>query len=124
MLFGEHGLTMNGPVPTGLGSAHVSGCAAASPVEKMCCGTMPTWLAKLKKYVAAGLSKVIVTLLPLAVTLCSPAPVHSAYRSVAGADFIRLNVNATSSAENGWPSLHFTPSRMVNTTDVLFASHL
>src|SRR5215475_7396464 len=106
MLFGVHGLTMNGPVPTGFGSAHVSGCAAASPVEKMCCGTMPTWSAKLKKYDEAGLANVIVTWLPLAVTLWRPAPVHSAYRSVAGTCFIRLNVNATSSALNAWPSFH------------------
>src|SRR5215475_5802598 len=92
MLFGAHGLTMNGPVPTGLVSAQVSGWAAASPVLKMCWGTMPTWFAKLKKYGAAGLAKVIVTLLPVAVTLCSPAPVHNAYKSVAGTCFIRLNV--------------------------------
>src|ERR1051326_2498313 len=123
MLFGEHGLTMNGPVPTGFGSAQVSGCTAASPVEKMCLGTMPTWSAKLKKYTPAGCAKVMVTWLPLAATLCRPAPVHRAYRSVAGACFIRLKVNATSSAENGWPSFHFTPSRMVNTIDFLSALH-
>src|SRR5215468_8290940 len=78
MLFGVHGLTMKGPVPTGAVFSQVSGCAAASPVEKMCLGTIMTWWAKLKKYVAAGLSKVIVTLLPFAVTLCRPAAVHSA----------------------------------------------
>src|SRR5689334_12474132 len=100
MLLGAHGLTVNGPVPTGAGSAQVSGCAAASPVLKMCLGTMPTWLAKLKKYGSAAWSNVIVTWLPAAVTDCSPAPVHSAYRSVAGACFMRLNVNATSSALN------------------------
>src|SRR5262245_9425141 len=124
MLFGEHGLTVNGPVPTGLGSAQVSGCAAASPVSKMCLGTMPTWLAKLKKYGSAAALNVIVTWLPLAVTLCRPAPVHSAYRSVAGTRFIRLKVNATSSALNAWPSFHFTPSRMVKTMDVLSSLHL
>ena len=44
----------------------------------MCFGTMPTWLAKLKKYGPAAWSNVIVTLLPAAVTLRRPAPVHSA----------------------------------------------
>src|SRR5215471_15445421 len=77
MLLGVHGSTLNGPVPTGFGSSQVSGWAAASPLPKMCCGTMPTWLAKLKKYELAGLPKVIVTLLPSAVTLCRPAPLHS-----------------------------------------------
>src|SRR5689334_24694545 len=119
MLFGLHGLTLNGPVPTGSGSAQVSGCAAASPVENTCSGTMPTWLAKLKKYGSAGLSNVIVTWLALAVTLCSPAAVHSAYASVDGTRFIRLKVNATSWALNGWPSFHFTPSRTVKTIDFL-----
>ena len=78
MLFGVHGFTMNGPVPTGLGSSQVSGCAAASPLLQMCCGTMPTWLANWKKYDLAGLANAMVTVLPLAVTLCRPAPVHSA----------------------------------------------
>ena len=89
----------------------------------MCLGTMPTWLAKLKKYGPAGLANVSVTLLPLAVTLCRPAPLHSEYRSVAGVCFIRLNVKTTSSAVIGWPSLHFTPSRMVKSMDFLSAPH-
>src|SRR5262252_4859512 len=50
MLFGVHGLTMNGPVPTGSVLSQVSGCAAGSPVFQMCFGTMPTWLANWKKY--------------------------------------------------------------------------
>src|SRR5262249_8754903 len=115
MLFGVHGLTMNGPVPTGFGSAQVSGCAAASPGEKMGLGTMATWSAKLKKSTPAGCAKDIVTLLPLAVTLCRPAPVHRAYRSVAGVFFIVMKVNTTSSAVNGWPSFHLTLSRMSKT---------
>src|ERR1051326_7404474 len=124
MLFGLHGSTLNGPVPTGSGSAQVSGWAAASPALKMCFGTMPTWSAKLKKYVWAGLANVIVTLLPAAATDCRPAPVHSEYRSTDGVDFIRLNVNATSSALNGWPSFHLTPSRIVNTIDFLSAAQV
>src|SRR5882724_889571 len=76
MLLGPHVPIRNGPVPIGLVSGQVSGCAAASPVEKMCLGTMPTWSAKLKKYVFAACLKVIVTLLPAAVTLVRPAPVH------------------------------------------------
>src|SRR5215471_17280125 len=107
MLLGEHGSTLNGPVPTGFGSSQVSGWAAASPVEKTCFGTMPTWLAKLKKYGWAASLNTMVTWLPFAVTLCRPAPVHSAYRSIAGVAFMRLNVKATSSALNGVPSLHF-----------------
>src|SRR5215813_1139225 len=83
---------------------------------------MPTWFAKLKKYAPAGLAKVIVTLLPVAVTLCSPAPLHSEYRSVDGTRFIRLKVNATSAAVNGLPSFHVTPSRMVKS--ICFLSEL
>src|SRR5436305_2175469 len=124
MLFGVHGFTMNGPVPTGFGSFQVSGAFAASPVDQMCLGTMPTWFAKLKKYGCALSLNVIVTWLPLDVTLCSPAPVHSEYRSVAGVCFIRLNVNTTSSALNGCPSFHFTLSRMVNVMDFLPSPHL
>src|SRR4051812_759533 len=78
MLLAEQGSTVYGPVPTGFTSGQVSGCWAASPVEKMCFGTMPTWLAKLKKYGPAGWAKLIVTLSPAAVTLFRPAPVHSA----------------------------------------------
>src|SRR5262247_2027718 len=89
----------------------------------MCCGTMGTWLAKLKKYAPAGLAKVIVTLFPDAVTLCSPAPLQSEYRSVDGTRFIRLKVKATSAAENGWPSFHLTPSRMVKSICFLSALH-
>src|SRR5262245_2993088 len=123
MLFAEHGSILYGPVPTGVGSSQVSGWAAAAPVEKMCLGTMPTWLAKLKKYGPAAWLNVIVTCLPLAVTLVRPAPVHSEYRSVAGTRFIRLKVNATSSALNGCPSFHFTPSRTVKTMDFLPGPH-
>src|SRR6266550_1813341 len=123
MLFGEHGSTVNGPVPTGFGSSQVSGWAAPAPVEKMCFGTMPTWLAKLKKYGPAGWLNLIVTCLPLAVTLVSPAPVHSAYRSVDGTFFIRLNVYSTSAALNGCPSFHVTPSRTVKTIDFLSGVH-
>src|SRR5690348_9986585 len=50
MLFAEQGLTLNGPVPTGSASSQVSGWAAAAPADQTCSGTMPTWLAKLKKY--------------------------------------------------------------------------
>src|SRR6476646_9695666 len=90
----------------------------------MCLGTIGTWLAKLKKYGVATSANCSVTWLPLAATLCRPAPVHSAYRSVAGVCFMRLKVNTTSSAEKGWPSLHFTPSRIVKTIDFLSAPHL
>ena len=83
---------MNGPVPTGFGFAQVAGLAAASPVDQMCLGTMPTWFAKLKKYGSAGALNFSVTLSPAAVTLVRPAPVHSEYRSRAGCCFIRLNV--------------------------------
>src|SRR5436190_17415451 len=124
MLFDEHGSTLNGPVPTGFGSSHVSGFFAASPVDQMCLGTMPTWLAKLKKYGPAALANCSVTLLPLAVTLCRPAPVHSEYRSVAGVCFMRLNVKTTSSAVSGWPSLQVTPSRTVKVTLFLSSLHL
>ena len=37
--------------------------------------------------------------------------------------FIRLKVNATSSAVIGWPSFHFTPSRMVKVSVVLSGDH-
>src|SRR5665213_3900769 len=124
MLFAVHGLTVKGPVPIGATSGHVSGWAAASPVEKMCCGTMPTWSAKLKKYVVATDEKVIVIWLPLAVTLCRPALVHNEYRSSAGTFFMRLNVYATSAALKGCPSLHCTPSRIVKTIDFLSSDHL
>jgi len=70
--------TVYGPVPTGFGSAQVAGLEAASPVDQMCFGTMSTWLAKLKKYGSAAPLNFSVTLLPAAVTLVSPAPVHSA----------------------------------------------
>src|SRR2546421_5605632 len=123
MLFGVHGSTLNGPVPTGFGFSHVSGFAAASPADQMCFGTIITWLAKLKKYAPAGLANVSVTLLPLALTLCRPAPVHSEYRSVAGVCLSRLKVKTTSSALNACPSLHFTPSRMVKVMVFLSAPH-
>src|SRR5215469_4056731 len=124
MLFGLHGLTVYGPVPTGCGSANVSGCTAALPVDQMCWGTMPTKFAKYQKYGCAVLSNCMLTWLPVAVTLCSPAPVHSEYRSVAGTRFIKLNVNATSCALNGCPSFHFTPDRMLNVIDFLSGPHV
>src|SRR5215510_12764047 len=114
MLFGLQGLTVYGPVPTGCGSANVSGCT----------GTMPTRLAKYQKYGCAVLANCMVTWLPVAVTLCSPAPVQSEYRSVAGTRFIRSNVNATSCALNGCPSFHFTPDRMLKVIDFLSAPHV
>src|SRR5674476_387988 len=48
-------------------------------------------------------------------------PVQRAQRSSAGCFFIRLKVKATSAAVIGLPSLHFTLSRIVNTTDFLSA---
>src|SRR5256714_4807908 len=90
----------------------------------MCLGPSPAWAAKVEKYGGATAVKARVAWLPLALTLCRPAPLHREYRSTAGVCFIRLNVNTTSSAENGWPSLQVTPSRMVKVTLFLSSLHL
>src|SRR3954451_13860682 len=124
MLFGLHGLTSKGPVPTGFWSAQVSGCFAAAPVLQMCLGTMPIWSAKVKKYGCGALSNDIVTVLPDAVTLFSPAPFQREYTSVPGNSLSVSKVKTTSSGVNGWPSLHVTPERIVKTIDFLSALHL
>ena len=46
MLLAEHGFDHERAGADRVLSAQVSGCAAASPLPQMCCGTMPTWLAK------------------------------------------------------------------------------
>ncbi len=45
-------------------------------------------------------------------------------RSRAGYFFIRLKVYATSAAVSGVPSLHLTPGRIVNVSDLLPAPQL
>ena len=60
-------------------------------------------------------------LLPCCVTLESTD--QTELRSSAGNFFIRLNVNATSAAVNGLPSLNFTPLRMVKVSVLLPLLH-
>ena len=84
---------------------------------------MLTWFATWKNAGAAAWLNVSTTWsLPLFVTLDSSD--HTDCRSVAGNCLSMLNVNTTSSAENGWPSLHCTPDRIVNVSCVLSEFHL
>src|SRR5215469_776682 len=94
--------SMYGPVPTGFASG-----LATEP--QMCCDTI--WVFRMKNRLASwGSAKVSVAVFPepVALTGIGVAGVFSA-----GYFLIRLNVNATSAALNGLPSLHFTPSRVV-----------
>ena len=62
------------------------------------------------------------TVLPDAVTLDSAD--HAPVRSRAVFFLVRLKVKATSLAVIGVPSLHLTPERIVNVSDLLPAPHL
>src|ERR1022692_1528524 len=98
--------SMNGPVPTGLGSANVVG----SPTDcQMCWGRMLTCPMR-NRFAYWGVLKFSVTDLPDEVAL-----VGSGVPTILSAGFLmnRLNVYATSAALNGLPSFHFTPWRMV-----------
>src|SRR5262249_16490531 len=96
---------MNGPVPTGLGSANV----AALTVDQMCCGTMNVWAIRNRFAYSAWLnfSTAVLGVGAVALTgtgvpsVCSPLVV-----------LIMLNVKATSLAVNGLPSFHWTFCRM------------
>src|SRR5579859_3270544 len=74
----------------------------------MCCGSMYTWPMR-NRFAYSGLAKFSVTevaLLAVALVTVGAPEVYSA-----GCALIMLNVNATSLAENGLPSFHFTPAR-------------
>jgi hypothetical protein len=58
--------------------------------------------------------------LPVDVTVCRPVD-QTALISSAGYCLRRLNVNSTSAALIGCPSLHFTPSRIVKVSVLLSA---
>ena len=55
--------------------------------------------------------------------LTSVSTDQTAPRSSAGCCFISWNVYTTSSAVIGWPSVHFTPLRIVNVIDLLSDAH-
>src|SRR5713226_8402326 len=97
---------MNGPVPTGLGSANLVG---SPTVDQMCCGRMLTCPMR-NRFAYSGFGKVSVTELPDAEALVG---IGVPTMLSAGVLMSRLNVYATSAALNGLPSFHFTPCRMV-----------
>src|ERR1700739_361036 len=98
---------MNGPVPTGWVLVNLAGLLSAA---QMCLGTIGVWAIVVANGTFGALN-VTVTCLPAAETLliCDQMPLASS----AGYFFSRSKVKTTSAAENGLPSLHLTPERIV-----------
>ncbi len=98
---------MYGPVPTGFGLIDLVG---SSIFSHTCCGTIGVLPMIWASSVNDGFSNVSTAVLSsLATDETSLRPVAL----ITGVRRARSNVYATSFALNGWPSDHFTPSRVV-----------
>ncbi len=107
---------MYGPVPTGFWLMFLAGSLILLHTCSAMIGVLPTIAAS---SVNDGCGKVSTAVWS---SLASADVIFRPVALIAGVRRIRSNVYATSLALNGWPSDHFTPSRVVMVSWVPLAS--